>query len=86
MPIWRNRQLLANPTILSLRGGGRGVDCVITTARQHDPEVPVHLRQPRPWLTRFPHGELLPKRQVLERQLAVRAKTASQCPDEDSEP
>jgi hypothetical protein len=29
---------------------------------------------------------LLPKRQVLERQLATRAKTASQCPDEDSEP
>jgi hypothetical protein len=29
---------------------------------------------------------LLPKRKVLKRQLAVRAKTASQCPNEDSEP
>jgi len=29
---------------------------------------------------------LLPKRQVLEREVAVRAKTASQCPNEDSEP
>src|SRR5262245_4751488 len=35
---------------------------------------------------RLPHGELPPKHQVLERQLAVRAKTASQCPAEDSEP
>src|SRR5438309_3195241 len=34
----------------------------------------------------LPYGELLPKRKVLERQLALRTKTASQCPEEDSEP
>src|SRR5207249_223012 len=34
----------------------------------------------------LPHGQLLPKRQILEREVAVRAKTASQCPNEDSEP
>src|SRR5262245_61233480 len=51
--------------------------------RQQNPEEPVHLRQPRPRLTRLPHGELLPQRQVLERQLAVRA---SQCRKDDSEP
>src|SRR5438309_6522 len=53
---------------------------------QHDPEDPVHIRQPRPGLARLPYRKLLPQRQVLERQLAVRAKTASQCPNEDSEP
>src|SRR5207253_9252850 len=46
----------------------------------------VHLRQPRPRFASLPHGQLLPKRQVLEREVAVRAKTASQCPNEDSEP
>jgi hypothetical protein len=29
--------------------------------------------QPRPWLTRFPHGELLPQSEILQRQLAARA-------------
>src|SRR5437870_8415750 len=43
-------------------------------------------RQPRPRFASLPHGQLLPKRQVLEREVAVRAKTASQCPNEDSEP
>src|SRR5438309_4365917 len=51
-----------------------------------DSEDSVHLRQPRPRFASLPHGELLPTRQVLERELAVRAKTASQCPNEDSEP
>ena len=32
------------------------------------------------------HGELLPEREILQRQLAVRSKTASYCPEEDSEP
>src|SRR5256884_5218390 len=54
--------------------------------REKNPEDPVHLRQPRPWLARLPHGELLPQRQVLQRQLAVRANRASQCPKEDPEP
>src|SRR5207253_3219107 len=46
----------------------------------------VHLRQPRPRFASLPHGQLLPKRQVLEREVAVRAKTASQGPNEGSEP
>src|SRR5437016_2866352 len=54
--------------------------------RQENPEDSVHLRQPRPRFASLPHGQLLPKRQVLEREVAVRAKTASQCPNEDSEP
>src|SRR5947209_7422202 len=54
--------------------------------RQENPEDSVHLRQPRPRVASLPHGQLLPKRQVLEREVAVRAKTASQCPNEDSEP
>jgi hypothetical protein len=54
--------------------------------RKENPEDPVRLRQPRPRSACLPHGELLPKRKVLERQLTVRAKTASQCPEEDSEP
>src|SRR3989454_621231 len=41
--------------------------------RQHEPEHPVHNRQPGPRLARLPHGELLPKREVLQRQLSVRA-------------
>src|SRR5262245_24279931 len=31
-------------------------------------------------LAGLPYGELLPKREVLQRQLAVRSKAASQCP------
>src|SRR5436309_429558 len=54
--------------------------------RQHDPEHPVHRRELRPRLARLPHGELLPKREVLQRQLAVRANRDSQCPNEDPEP
>jgi len=54
--------------------------------RQQNPENPVHFRQPWPRLTCRPHGELLPQREVLERQLAVCANSASQCPKEDSQP
>src|SRR3989442_388569 len=54
--------------------------------REENPKDPVHLRQPWPRLTRLPHSELLPQRQVLQRQLAVRANRASQCPKEDSDP
>src|SRR5881296_2989615 len=54
--------------------------------RQHNPEDPVHRRQPRPRLARLPHGELLPKREVLQRQLPVRANGGSQCPNEDPKP
>src|SRR5437899_4712015 len=54
--------------------------------REENPKDPVHLRQPWPRLTRLPHSELLPQRQVLQRQLAVRTNRASQCPQEDSDP
>ncbi len=37
-------------------------------------------------LARLPHGELLPKRQVLQRQLPVCANSGSQCPKKDPEP
>src|SRR2546425_1739523 len=53
---------------------------------QHDPEDPVQSRQPWPRLARLPHRELLPKREVLQRQLAVRANSGSQCPNEDPKP
>jgi hypothetical protein len=33
--------------------------------RKENPEDPVHVRQPRPRLARLPHGELLPKHEVL---------------------
>src|SRR5216117_2136495 len=54
--------------------------------RQHNPEDPVHSREPWPRLARLPHGELLPKREVLQRQLPVRANHGSQCPNEDPKP
>src|SRR3989442_9831901 len=54
--------------------------------RQHHPEDPVHRRELRPRLARLPHGELLPKREVLQRQLPVRANRGSQCPNEDPKP
>src|SRR5213594_2272561 len=34
----------------------QGTPPILPEPRHHDPEDPVHLRQPRPWLTRFPHG------------------------------
>jgi len=43
-------------------------------------------KQPRPWLTRFPHGELLPQREILQRQLAARANRGEQCPKKDPKP
>src|SRR5215813_10616635 len=55
-------------------------------SRQHDPEDPVHLLEPRPWLTRLPHGELLPQHEILHRQFAVRAKRGAQCPKKDPKP
>src|SRR2546430_14902096 len=54
--------------------------------RQRDPEDPVRSRHPGPRLERLPHGELLPKREVLQRQLPVRANRGSQCPNEDPKP
>src|SRR5439155_6930943 len=33
-----------------------------------------------------PHGELLPKREVLQRQLSVRANSGSECTKEDPKP
>src|SRR5436190_23827691 len=45
--------------------------------RQRDPEDPVHSRQRGPRLARLPHGELLPKRKVLQRQLPVRMNRGS---------
>jgi hypothetical protein len=52
--------------------------------RQHDPENSVHRPQLWPRLARFPHRELLPKCKVLQRQLAVRANRAPQCPPRGS--
>src|SRR5438132_7118893 len=59
---------------------------ILPEARQHDPEDPVTLRQPRPWLTRFPHGELLPQREILQRQLAARANRGAECPKKEPKP
>jgi hypothetical protein len=54
--------------------------------RQHDPGNSVHRPQLWPRLARFPHRELLPKCKFRQRQLAVRANRAPQCPKEDPEP
>jgi len=64
----------------------QGTPPILPEPRQHDPEDPIHLRQPRPWLTRFPHGELLPQREILRRQLAARANRGAECPKKDPEP
>src|SRR3989441_12584739 len=64
----------------------QGTPPILPESRHHDPEDPVHLRQPRPWLTRFPHGELLPQREILQRQLAARANRGAGCPKKDPEP
>src|SRR5438552_4813103 len=64
----------------------QGTPPILPEARQHDPEDPVHLRQPRPWLTRFPHGELLPQREILQLQLAARANRGAECPKKDPKP
>src|SRR5439155_1447817 len=64
----------------------QGTPPILPEPRQHDPEDPVHLRQPGPWLTRFPHGELLPQREILQRQLAARANCGAECPKKDPEP
>src|SRR2546428_7614941 len=64
----------------------QGTPPILPESRQHDPEDPVHLRQPRPWLTRFPHGELLPQREILQRQLAARANRGPECTKKDPKP
>src|SRR5213594_218176 len=64
----------------------QGTPPILPEPRHHDPEDPVHLRQPRPWLTRFPHGELLPQREILQRQLAARANRGAECPNKDPKP
>src|SRR3989441_2096601 len=61
----------------------QGTPPILPESRHPDPEDPVHLRQPRPWLTRFPHGELLPQREILQRQLAARANRGAECPKKD---
>jgi hypothetical protein len=73
-------------TTVSGRNHLQGTPPILPESRQHDPEDPVHLRQPRPWLTRFPHGELLPQREILQRQLAARANRGAQCPKKDPKP
>src|SRR5207245_5817504 len=64
----------------------QGAPPALPESGQDDPEGPVHCRQPWPRPAHLPHGQLLPKRQILEREVAVRAKTASQGPNEGSEP
>src|SRR5437870_9539166 len=64
----------------------QGTPPILPESRQHDPEDSVHLGQPRPWLTRFPHGELLPQREILQRQLAARANSGTECPKKDPKP
>src|SRR5438132_13465367 len=64
----------------------QGTPPILPESRHHDPEDSVHLRQPRPWLTRFPHGELLPQREILQRQLAARANRGAECPKKDPKP
>jgi len=44
------------------------------------------LCQSRSRLARLPHGELLPKRQVLDCQFAVRAHRRPECPKDDPNP
>src|SRR5437899_9354185 len=64
----------------------QGTPPILPESRQPDPEDSVHLGQPRPWLTRFPHGELLPQREILQRQLAARANRGVECPKKDPKP
>src|SRR2546428_14092019 len=64
----------------------QGIPPALPKPRQHDPEDPVHRRQPGPRLARLPHGELLPKHEVLQGQLSVRANRGSSCPTEDPKP
>src|SRR6266481_3822611 len=64
----------------------QGTPPILPESRHHDPEDPVHLRQPRPWLTRFPDGELLPQREILQRQLAARANRGAECPKKNPKP
>src|SRR5438445_7254147 len=58
----------------------QGTPPILPESRHHDPEDPVPLRQPRPWLTRFPHRELLPQREIVQRQLSARANRGPECP------
>ena len=64
----------------------QGTPPILPKSRQHDPEHPVNLRQPRPRLTCFPHGELLPQREILQRQFAARANRGAECPKQDPKP
>src|SRR5262249_24093163 len=64
----------------------QGASPILRESRQTEPEDPVHLRQPRPGLTRLPHGELLPQREILQRQLAASANRGAQCPKKDPKP
>src|SRR3989441_12487051 len=79
-----------SPAVPSHHGLGphhlQGPPPIPPESRPHDPEDPVHLRQPRPWLTRFPHGELLPQLEILQRQLAARANRGAECPKKDPKP
>src|SRR3989442_10739825 len=64
----------------------QGTPPILPESRHHDPEDPVHSPEPWPRLARLPHGELLPKREVLQCQLPVRANRGSQGPNEDPKP
>src|SRR5206468_3824202 len=56
---------------------GSPADAVRRSPR-HGQDIPVE--------SILPHGHLLPQREVLQRQLAVRANRASQCPKDNSQP
>jgi hypothetical protein len=59
---------------------------VLPELRQHDPEDPVRGPQLWPRLAYLPERELLPKCEVLQRQLPVRASRGTQCPNKDPKP
>src|SRR2546421_123483 len=56
----------------------QGISPTLPEPGHHDPEDPIHSSQPWPRLARLPHGELLSKREVLQRQLAVGANGGPQ--------
>ncbi len=56
---------------------GSPADAVRRSPR-HGQDIPVE--------SILPHGHLLPQREVLQRQLAARANSASQCPKDNSQP
>src|SRR2546425_5923321 len=84
---WHRRLIARKWTFAPKRPGRPGImkeiASLILRMATENPDDPVHLRQPRPWLTRFPHGELLPQSEILQRQLAPRANRGAKCPKKD---